>query len=350
MNDFLSFSQIIGQEKAKGFLKQVIRGGKIPHSYLFTGIPGIGKTTTALAFTAALNCMNLENGENCGSCPICRQIAGRNFPDFLEIVPDGQDIRISQIRELNRRIAFPPVSGGYRVSILQQAERLNRESANSFLKTLEEPPPNNIFILSVTDPLELLPTVVSRCQRVSFQPLSMEEICGFIRSREGVDEDSADLAARLSGGSIGGALRICKEGFLEKRQRWISRVLNVPGLSRDLALKIAYDLGDEEKKASDEEKPDERLIILEMLEVWESWYRDLLATRLSCADEILINADFSGKLKKISKGLKIEGLIENLSALDRAKSDLRRMRNTKLVMEHLLLALAGYAGREPGHI
>ena len=167
----VAFSEILGQKTAKRFLKQVMASGKIPHAYLFTGIPGIGKTTTAMAFAMALNCREPVDFEGCGQCPSCRQFKGKNFPDFISILPEGQNIRIDQIKELNRKLGFAPVSGGYRVCVIHQADAMNDESANSFLKTLEEPPPGNILILRVTESLDLLPTIVSRCQQVPFQPL-----------------------------------------------------------------------------------------------------------------------------------------------------------------------------------
>ena len=104
------FSRILGQERAKRFLKQAMSRKKIPHAYLFTGISGVGKTRTAMALTMALNCRKPVDYEGCGQCLPCRQMANGNFPDFLFLKPEGESIRIDQIRELNRRLGFAPVS------------------------------------------------------------------------------------------------------------------------------------------------------------------------------------------------------------------------------------------------
>ena len=149
----MRFSDIIGQEKAKGFFQRVLSEERIPHAYLFTGIAGIGKTSTAMALTMALNCREPSGIEACGDCPSCRQMTGGNFPDFVSIQPDGQNIKIEQIRELNRRLSFAPVSARYRVCVIQQAEAMTGEAANSFLKTLEEPPAGNILVLNAVEPL-----------------------------------------------------------------------------------------------------------------------------------------------------------------------------------------------------
>ncbi len=174
--NFKPFSQIIGQDRAIEFLKRVIVRDRMPHAYLFTGIPGVGRTTTALALTQTLNCRQSMNGEGCGRCQSCRQIMNGHFVDLLSLHPDGQNIKIEQMRDLNHRLSFKPLSGNHRVSIIHQAEMMTLVAANSFLKTLEEPPPRNILILNVIEPLDLLPTIVSRCQRIPFNPLSVKLI------------------------------------------------------------------------------------------------------------------------------------------------------------------------------
>ena len=143
-----SFSQILGQEKAVRFLKKVLQGDRIPHAYLFTGVNGVGKRTTAMALARAVNCTSGISDEGCGECITCRQLASGNFPDLISIEPDGQNIKIEQIRELNRSLNFKPVSGKYRITIINRAEKMTEEASNSFLKTLEEPPPGNIIVLT----------------------------------------------------------------------------------------------------------------------------------------------------------------------------------------------------------
>ncbi|MBW2000643.1 MAG: DNA polymerase III subunit delta', partial [Deltaproteobacteria bacterium] len=213
---FKLFSQILGQEKAIGFLRRVRRLDRIPHAYLFVGIPGIGKRTTARSFARFINCLAPENEDACGACIPCRQFVGGNFPDLHEIEPEGQTIKIEQIRELNRVFGYKPLSGRYRVTIIQHAEKLTEEAANAFLKNLEEPPERNIIILGVTEPLDLLPTIVSRCQQVSFRPIPSEMIAKWLVENKGLDEEQAIVLGRVSEGSLGRAVEMAEGGYLAR--------------------------------------------------------------------------------------------------------------------------------------
>jgi len=333
------FSQIVNQEKAKRFLKRVIAGQRIPHAYLFTGIPGVGKTTTALALASALNCRKPVEGEACGQCPSCKQIRSGTFPDFLLIKPDGQNIKISQIRELNRALSFAPVLGGYRVCVIHQAETMTEEAANSLLKILEEPPPSNILILKAAESLDLLPTIVSRCQRVSFQPLPFQDMTRWLLEERALDQDSAMVLARISGGSLGRAIKMCEGNFFEKRQDWLLKLMELPGISNERVVEMALELADKAKKKSSGTTEPWEADIPSALEIWESWYRDLLVLMTGGPTHLLINVDFSHKLKNFSSRIKIDWLMESLLAIEQAQRDLRRMRNTSLVLEHTLLCL-----------
>ena len=241
------FSQIICQEEAKQFFKRVMFKERIPHAYLFTGIPGIGKTSTAKALTMALNCHAPADLDGCGTCPSCHQILGGNFPDFIPIKPDGRNIKIEQIRDLNRRLSFAPVSAKYRVCVIQQAEVMTKEAANSFLKTLEEPPSGNILILNAIEPLDLLPTIVSRCQRVPFQPLPVEAMTDWLIKEKGISRQTATIVARASGGSLGSALKMSEDVFFKKRETWLSGLLKLPRLSKGDALQMAVESAKKDK-------------------------------------------------------------------------------------------------------
>lgn len=335
----ISFSQILNQERAKEFLKQAISREKLPHAYLFTGISGIGKTSMAIALTMALNCRETIDFDACGHCPQCRQMIGRNFPDFLSIKPDGQNIKIDQIRDLNRKLSFAPISGKYRVCVIYKAEMLTIEAANSLLKTLEEPPPGNILILNATEPLDLLPTIVSRCQRVPFQPLPAQEMTNWLVTNRDLNEEKAIVLAKISGGSLGLALKMCDSDFFERRQEWLSRLIMLPGFSKQKALEMAIECSEEHKKTDPEKSKNGKSGMMDMLAIWESWYRDLLVLTTGGPTHLIINVDFSHKLKKITGRYRIEYLINSLMAIDQAQQDLLRMRNPTLVIEHTVLSL-----------
>jgi len=340
----MMFSEILGQKTAKKFLKQVMAGKKIPHAYLFTGIPGVGKTSTAMAFSMALNCREPVDFDGCGHCPSCRQLMGGNYPDFLSIQPEGQNILIKQIKDLNRSFSFAPVSAGYRVSVIHQAETMTDEAANSFLKTLEEPPLGNILILKVTEPLDLLPTIVSRCQKVPFQPLAVQDMTNWLVNNKDLDKEAATLLARISAGSLGRALRMYDGDFFEKRKVWLSKLMELPGFSREEALNMALECAAEDRKKGLDMPASGEAGILDMLTVWGNWYRDLLLLKVGAPNDLLINIDFSNKLGNISESFEVGSLIDCIQAVNQAQLDIRRMRNAILVMEHTVLNLNRISG------
>ena len=340
---FRSFAEIIGQEKAIEYLKRVMAREKIPHAYLFTGIAGVGKTATALALTRAINCHEQVDGEGCGQCKSCRQIMNGNFPDLITIRPDGQNIKIEQIRELNRALAFKPVSGGYRVSIIFDAEMMTEEAANSFLKTLEEPPPGNILILNVTEPLDLIPTIVSRCQKISFKPLPVRVITDWFMENEEIDQEKANVLAKLSEGSLGRTIQMVESGFFEKRQESLLRLLQLPELSSDQALEMALEITRKGHKKNLNTSDKTEISLFDLLSIWKTWYRDLILVKVKAPAELLINVDFSQKLKNICKKFKIENLIDSFMIVDRAQRALMQARNIDLIMENTVLSLRGFA-------
>lgn len=331
-----SFSQILGQEKAIGFLKKVIKGDKIPHAYLFTGIEGTGKRTTALALARAVNCENPVNADSCGECRVCRQMESGNFPDYYSIEPDGQNIKIEQIREFNRSINFKPVLGKYRITIINRAEMMTEEAANSFLKTLEEPPSGNIIVLKVIDPLDLLPTIISRCQKIPFKPLSHDIIEKHLITELGETPERASLAARISEGSLSAAIDICEDDFLKEREGILSSITRLPGLSRIQVLDMAADFI---KKYSKKKTGAGGIDYFELLGIWKSFYRDLILTKEKAPLNMLINRDYSESLGDISEKMEIENLLDSFLLMDQSQRDLSRNPNVNVAIEKMLLNL-----------
>jgi DNA polymerase-3 subunit delta' len=352
--DFIPFSRIIGQEKAIQFLKRAMAQEKLPHAYLFVGIPGVGKTSTAVALAQGINCAQSKNGEGCGKCISCRQFVSGNFPDLRIVEPEGQFIKIEQVREIDRSMGFKPVSGRYRVVIVRRAEMMTPEAANAFLKTLEEPPPGNILILNVTEPRDLLPTIVSRCQKVGFRPIPASLVAQGMVEKANLDYEKALLLARIAEGSLGRALAMAEKGFLEKRQEYISSLLSLRSISDTEALEMALRFTGKEKKKEHDEKGEEggkieKEDIPLLFGVWKSCYRDMALIRSEGPEDEIINRDLCLELKKAAQGLKINHLVSSLLLIDQGESDFLHSRNTDLMMENLILdlrRLMGEAGRE----
>lgn len=207
----MRLSGVIGQRRALKQLEGELAAGRLAHAYLFVGPAGVGRATTARALFAAVNCTEPTPQGPCGHCGSCHRLAAGTHEDFLVLAPPSRarssQIKVEEVREAIRATGFAPFGGGKRLILIQQAEHLNPASANALLKTLEEPPPNNLLVLTVGDAKELLPTLVSRCRKVSFLPLSAEEIAAEL-IRRGGDEAQAKLKAGLAGGSLGRALEL----------------------------------------------------------------------------------------------------------------------------------------------
>jgi DNA polymerase-3 subunit delta' len=337
----LRFKEIIGQEKAIVFLRRVAARDKIASAYLFAGIQGIGKTTTAMAFALLLNCMKPGDEDGCGNCSSCRRIVDGNHPDFIlvEVDEEKKAISINQIREINRQLAFAPAFGRYRMIIIDPAEKMTTEAANAFLKTLEEPPPGNIFILNVRDPKELLPTIVSRCQRVPFKPLPTGEIANWLVKNRGVDTQAAQILARLSEGSLGKALTMAEEDLLGERVSWIEMLNRAINGSPDVLLETAQRFFDLGKKVK--EPRDVRIGLI--LGIWKSWFRDMVLMKLEGAQDLIVNTDLSEQLNMVCSGYSLGSLMRSLAVVASAEYDLMENRNQLFLIERSLFGLRGAA-------
>ena len=200
-----SFGEVVGQDAILSALKTAIASGRIPHAFLFSGSRGVGKTTSARILARALNCKKGPTPEPCGKCEACVAILAGSFADVVEIDAASHNM-VDDIRELRDRVGFASMGARYKVYILDEAHMLTRSAFNALLKTLEEPPPNVVFVLATTELHKVPETIRSRCQVMLFKRVSDEDICDRLRmicAREEVviaDEVLAEIAAESKGG------------------------------------------------------------------------------------------------------------------------------------------------------
>jgi len=204
----MPFVDFIGNQRCVGMLQRGLQRGRLPHAMLFCGPEAVGKRLLALHLAAALNCRENLSDDGCGRCKDCRMIREGRHPDIVTLEPDGQSIKIEQIRELIHDAGSLPFHGKCKVFILEKAHAMQAPAANALLKILEEPLPSSKLILVSHQPDALLPTIRSRCQMFRFAPLTIEEVALILKRIEACSGEEAIERARQSEGSMAQALAL----------------------------------------------------------------------------------------------------------------------------------------------
>jgi DNA polymerase-3 subunit delta' len=316
---------VIGHKWAAEFLKPTLQTGRVPHALLLAGPSQVGKRTMALAYAQALNC--LGDAPPCGTCLACRKIAHGNHPDVRLFDETEASIKIEQIRALQRELALSPVEGRWRVAILTDFERATLEAKNALLKTLEEPAPKVVLILTTTDLDLLLPTIVSRCQVLSLRPLSYGQVRNALIERWGGEEAQAELLARLSGGRLGWAV-----GALTEPRTLAARAKRLDELQALLRQ------GTVERFRYAEQLSTDQAATRDALTLWLTWWRDVWLAASGCR-EGLSNADRLAEIRQAASRYGQRGAQGAMLALRDALRQLERNVNYRLALELLMLSL-----------
>jgi DNA polymerase-3 subunit delta' len=325
-----TFSNLIGQGRAKKLLWRSVANNRVAHAYLFRGPDGVGKKRTALTFAAFVNCQAAAGNDVCGGCRSCRKFHSSNHPDLHVIRPDGAMIKIDQIRQLRQILSFPPLEAAFRVVIIEDVHTMRREAANSLLKTLEEPPPDNLLILTADQASEVLPTIVSRCQIIPFSPLPYEQLARALMSEDGLAQETAFTLAAISEGSLGQARILADQQLLDCRRQIVESLLLLSPRQPD-APAIVFRLA-EKAAGLKEQLPD----LFDLLRIW---LRDLTYLAAGDAESDIVSHDLATSLPAARERWSLSELSDKFRLISQAEKKLLRNCNRALVCEVLFLSM-----------
>jgi len=339
------FASIIDQHQSLRRLAAIVLTGRIPGALLFSGQQGVGRRSSALAFAKALNCTEnhrLGSSRNrpadpspekmiaaanpCGHCRACRKMSSGSHPDLIQIAPKGSAIKIDQIRQLQHALAMTPYEARQRVVIIADAHAMTPEAGNALLKSLEEPPERTTLILVAHQATDLLPTIVSRCQHLRFNPISARGLRDLLIRAKGLAENDAGILADMAHGSFTHALAMSEAGWVRRRNWMIAEIESLPSRPVAVILAFAVRLGRKREE------------LIASLDVINTWFRDLAVFKY--APDKIINKDLTDRIQYASQQVEVRGILSKIETIRTAQRHILSNANTRVALEVMLLRLA----------
>ena len=321
---------IIGHKWAVNMLKEHVVHNKLRHAYLLTGAQGVGRRTLAIALAQTINCLEPPSpGEPCFQCRSCRQLQELTHPDLSIVQAEdiGGVLKVDQIRELQHSLALTPYEGRYRIAILLRFEEAHNSASNALLKTLEEPNPQVVILLTASSPEVLLPTIVSRCELLRLRPPPIPLLEADLANQFNVPAKIAKDLAHISNGRPGIAI-----DMLNSPENLQSRKDDLDDLIRMLSSNRL------ERFAYAESLAGEKVTVRKLLTNWVSFWRDVLLSATQ-TDTPLTNIDYTKHIKQVSDELTDTIAYQYIAQTEQTLDLISRNVNLRLALEVLLLDL-----------
>lgn len=381
------FADLVGQSHIVLALQDAVKASRngeesqeMTHAWLFTGPPGSGRSSAAIAFAAALICPE----EGCGTCIDCRSAQAGGHADVEIVRTEGLSIKVDEMRELLQRVAWAPSLGGWRVVVMEDADRLTESAANALLKAIEEPGARTVWLLCAPTLFDVLPTIRSRTRHLQLRTPSVEDVSEVLIRRDGISPGMANFAARVSQGHIGRARHLATdEGIRSRRNTIMNLPFNLTSLSAAFsAAATLVELATQEANAQSEARSEK-----ESHELGQAWgqgatgrgmasggaralkelekeqksratrmvrdsldgalldlatlYRDVMMVQASstAATAPLLNKELEEKIMMMAERLQPEKIIKNLNAIMQARTSLSYNAAPLLTIEALMCVL-----------
>ena len=317
----MGFEEVVGNPRVKKILRLALQKNRVPNSLLFSGPKGVGKKSLAFVLAKAINCER-EINDACERCSTCVAISGRRLPDVWEIGPEGQEIKIDQMRAIKQAAYLRPMVARKRVFIVDEAEKMNEPASNSLLKILEEPPLFSHIILLTSNPHLILPTIKSRCQILQFAPVGKEDIRKLL-AEKGYPEDKARIISLVVRGNLQEALEVDWEEIQNKREEAWAFFLSLLGKRDSSAFLNTYAFAQRRLIREDLEKT---------LEILSSFCRDLMLLKERGEPALLLNPDYAAEIKALEEAGSLEKTWDCLDRVDQVISGLEKNLNLGLLV------------------
>jgi DNA polymerase III subunit delta' len=332
--------QMVGQTQAVERLLLLLESGRLPHALLLEGPAGAGKATLAQLLAKVCLCQGSDvPGVACGNCGACAKIEAGSHADLLRLEGQSGRIKVDAVRREERSLRFRSVEGKGQWLLIEDADQLTKEAQNALLKTLEEPPAEVHIVLTSSRPETLLPTVLSRCQRITLRPVPESAIAALVMERLGVDEGAARVIAALAHGSLGAALASDPEERLTARS-WVEAFDQ--NLDTGSADPVRRSLEQAEELAADRPQMQARLDLL------EAWLRDQVVLCAGAPSVELVNEDRRSTLEALAARRGLHAVLLRVQSTQAARGELERSNNLNALMVATSLCLELSGLKPPG--